>query len=96
VFLNALIAAPGRSFIEQVGDEPEMLVPGDQTGIGDRMTQSQTSSRPGSFGCRRERVSSYGSLSARAGRWLRSIGQRATLRSGSRPQGDGERCSRAS
>ena len=33
VFLNALIAAPGRSFLEQVGDEPEMLVPGYQVGL---------------------------------------------------------------
>jgi pimeloyl-ACP methyl ester carboxylesterase len=35
VFLNALIAAPGRSFLEQVGEEPEMLVPGYQLGLSD-------------------------------------------------------------
>lgn len=35
VFLNALIAAPGRSFVQQLGDEPEMLVPGYQAGLGD-------------------------------------------------------------
>ncbi len=34
VFLNALIAAPGRSFVEQLGDEPDMLVPGYQAGLG--------------------------------------------------------------
>jgi hypothetical protein len=34
VFLNALVAAPGRSFVDQLGDEPEMIVPGYQSGLG--------------------------------------------------------------
>ena len=35
VFLCALIASPGRSLVDQLQDEPEMLIPGYDAGLGE-------------------------------------------------------------